>query len=337
MTVTMADIARLANVSKTTVSRVLNGRPDVDSTTAERIRRIVSETNYSRSARAVGLAKGQAHAVGMMVPSLTWPWMADVLQGAADVLEEHGYGLLLHTSERGEQSLVRFTEQVASRSFDGLLVIEPPNTIDFIADLHSRGLPVVLIDDRAMHPGFPSVATTNRLGGEQAAEHLLQSGRRQLALIAGPSEYGCTRQRSAGYLETAREHGTRVTKRAMVESDFTEQGGFDAMTTLLDLAPRTEAVFAQNDLMAVGALRALRSSGRRVPDDVAVVGFDDIPLAAHTTPALTTVRQPSYEMAAAAARALLDRVGGSPEVNAMTLPTTLSVRESAPASQTTTP
>lgn len=326
---TIADIARLAGVSKTTVSRVLNERPDVDTKTAIRVRQVVSATNYSPSARAVGLARGRAQAVGMLVPSLTWPWIADVLQGAIDVLEANGYGLLLYTSTRGEESLAKFTAQVASESFDGLLVIEPPNTIDYIADLHAKGLPVVLIDDRGSHPNFPSVATTNRAGGAQAAEHLMATGRRRLAMVSGPAVYGCTRDRLDGFIDHFRagEHDSAL---AVVECDFTEQGGYEAAIRLLSSAPEVDGIFAHNDLMAIGVMRALRESGRRVGQDVAVVGFDDIPMAALTEPSLTTIRQPSSEMAAAAAQALLDRLGGAPELESLVLDTSLVVRRSAP-------
>src|SRR5690606_10679929 len=145
---------------------------EVDEKTAKRVREVIKELGYVPSARAVGLARGRTQVVGMLVPSLTWPWMGEVLQGAVDVVETQGYGLLLFTCNRGEESMRQFASQVSARSFDGLLVIEPEGTLDYIARLHARGLPVVLIDDRGKQPLFPSVATTNRAGGEAAARHL---------------------------------------------------------------------------------------------------------------------------------------------------------------------
>ena len=175
--ITMADVARHAGVSKTTVSRVLNGKDDLDAGTAARVRSVIAELGYVPSSGAVGLARGRTSTVGVLVPSLTWPWMGDVLQGAVDVLEAESYGLLLFTCNRGEESMRRFATQVSAKSFDGLLVIEPEGTLDYIEGLHAKGLPVVMIDDRGHQPLFPSIATTNRAGAEMAAQHLLALGR----------------------------------------------------------------------------------------------------------------------------------------------------------------
>src|SRR3954452_23453561 len=130
--ITIADVAARAQVSKTTVSRVLNGKGELDAATAARVRRVIDELGYVPSARAVGLARGRTQLVGMLVPSLVWPWMGDVLQGAVDVVESEGYGLLLFTVNRGAESMQQFASQVSSQSFDGLLVIEPEGTLTYI-------------------------------------------------------------------------------------------------------------------------------------------------------------------------------------------------------------
>src|SRR3954452_590241 len=181
--ITIADVAARAKVSKTTVSRVLNGKGELDESTAARVRKVIEELGYVPSARAVGLARGRTRVVGMLVPALTWPWMGEVLQGVVDVLETEGYGLLLFTCNRGEESMRQFASQVSASSFDGLLVIEPEGTMDYIEELHTRGLPVVLIDDRGHQPLFPSVATTNRNGAEDAAQHLFDQGRRNPVVV----------------------------------------------------------------------------------------------------------------------------------------------------------
>ena len=331
MRVTIAEVARRARVSKTTVSRVLNNKGDVDASTAIRVREVIAATGYTPSAGAVGLARGRTQTVGMLVPGLTWPWMGDVLQGVADVLEARGYGLLLNTMNRGEDSLAQFARHVSANAFDGLLLVEPPDTLSYITSLHESGLPVVMIDDRGHHPGFPSVATSNHDGAADAAAHLLGTGRRRVAMVTGPGEFGCTRDRTAGLHSRLAEAGVELNPRLVVEGDFTRGGGQAAVEELL-AGPRFDAVFAHNDLMAVGVLDGLRAAGHTVPDDVAVIGFDDISIAAHTRPALTTVRQPSREMGEAAATMLLDNLNGTqlpaaPHV----VPTSLVVRESAPA------
>ncbi|GAB1509409.1 LacI family DNA-binding transcriptional regulator [Actinophytocola sp. KF-1] len=329
MRVTIAEVARRARVSKTTVSRVLNNKGDVDAATAIRVREVIAATGYTPSAGAVGLARGRTQTVGMLVPGLTWPWMGDVLQGVADVLEARGYGLLLHTVNRGEQSLTQFQRHVSANAFDGLLLVEPPDTLSYITSLHENGLPVVMIDDRGHHPGFPSVATSNDRGAADAAAHLLALGRRRLAMVTGPSEFGCTRDRTAGFRDTA---GPSCDPALVVEGDFTRGGGQAAIEELLARDVPFDAVFAHNDLMAVGVLDGLRAAGKDVPGDVAVIGFDDISIAEHTQPALTTVRQPSREMGEAAATMLLAHLAGDPPPEQpLVVPTSLVIRESAPA------
>ena len=332
MRVTIAEVARRARVSKTTVSRVLNNKGDVDASTAIRVREVIAATGYTPSAGAVGLARGRTQTVGMLVPGLTWPWMGDVLQGVADVLEARGYGLLLNTMNRGEDSLTQFARHVSANAFDGLLLVEPPDTLSYITSLHKAGLPVVMIDDRGHHPGFPSVATSNHDGAAEAAAHLLRTGRRSFAMVTGPAEFGCTRDRSAGLHARLAGAGVQLDPRLVVEGDFTRGGGRTAVDDLIATEVAFDAVFAHNDLMAVGVLDGLSAAGRTVPADVAVVGFDDISIAAHTRPALTTVRQPSREMGEAAASMLLDNLNGAdlPAVPHV-VPTSLVIRESAPA------
>ena len=202
MPITIADVAARAGVSKTTVSRVLNGKGELDASTVARVRLVIDELGYVPSARAVSLARGRTGVIGMLVPSLTWPWIGEVIQGAVDVVESGEFGVMLFTCNQGDESMRRFASQVNAKAFDGLLVIEPEgtldyieNALDYITELHSSGLPVVLIDDRESRPQFPSVSTTNRAGGRQAAAHLLELGRRRAVRRCSP---GCPPARSPG-------------------------------------------------------------------------------------------------------------------------------------------
>ncbi|MFG3532200.1 LacI family DNA-binding transcriptional regulator [Streptomyces sp. NPDC047917] len=324
MRVTIADVAREAGVSKTTVSRVVNAKGEVDGSTAARVREVIAQLGYVPSSGAVGLARGSSRTVAMLVPSLTWPWMGEVLQGVVDTVEAADYGLLLFTCNRGAESVRRFTGQVSARAFDGLLVVEPENTLDHLTALHRGGLPIVLIDDRGHHPEFPSVVTTNREGGASAARHLLAAGRTRPLVITGPQHFGCVRDRLDGFR-------TVLPTDLVVHGDFTERSGRLAVEQLLASGAGFDSVFAHNDISAAGVLRALRAAGRTVPDDIAVVGFDDIPMAEHTEPPLTTVRQPTRRMGETAARLLLSHLGGTPVPRApVVLPTELVVRHSAP-------
>ena len=221
MRVTIAEVAQRAQVSKATVSRVLNGKPDVDASTAQRVRKVIDEIGYVPSARAVGLARGRTRTVGMLAPSLTWPWMGEVLQGIVDTLEADGYGLLLYTINRGPESLNQFANHVSANAFDGLLVVEPPDTLHYISTLYRAGLPVVMIDDRGSHPEFPSVTTTNRQGGADVARHLVAAGRRRFAVVTGPPHFGCTQARLDGFRLALAEAGLTLHPDLIVDGDFT--------------------------------------------------------------------------------------------------------------------
>ncbi len=327
---TIADVAARAGVSKTTVSRVLNGKGDLDQDTAARVRRVIDELGYVPSARAVGLARGRARVVGVLVPSVTWPWIADVLQAIGDALEAKSYGMLLFTCTHGDESMRQFAAHVSAKAFDGLLVIEPEGTLDYIESLHHNGLPVVMIDDRGHEPLFPSVATTNRIGARAAADHLLALGRRRPAVVRGEIKFGCTTERLEGFAEPFAEAGVPVRDEAVVDGDFRFDGGLLAVQALLDGGVEFDSVFAHNDLSAAGAMRALREAGVRVPADVSVVGFDDIPLASYTDPGLTTVRQPLREMGELATQMLLSSFEGVPlEESRQVIEASLIVRGSS--------
>ena len=329
MPITIADVAARAGVSKTTVSRVLNGKGELDVATASRVRKVIDDLGYVPSARAVGLARGRTRIVGMLVPSLTWPWIGDVLQGAVDVLESESYGLLLFTCNRGEESMRQFATQVSAKSFDGLLVIEPEGTIDYITDLYDRGLPVVLIDDRGHQPQFPSIATTNRVGGSSAAQHLIEAGRRRPLVITGIDRFGCTQERLGGFAEVYLAAGMPLDPALVIEGDFTFDCGRLAVKQAIANGVAFDAIFAHNDLSAIGAMQSVREAGLRVPDDIAIVGFDDVPSAAHTDPPLTTVHQPLRQIGAAAAHMLLDHFAGTPMPHTPSvIPTELVIRGS---------
>ncbi|MEG8275369.1 LacI family DNA-binding transcriptional regulator [Streptomyces sp. AHA2] len=329
MRVTIADVARMAGVSKTTVSRVLNTRAEVDSSTAARVREVIDRLGYVPSSGAVGLARGRSRTVGMLVPSLTWPWMGEVLQGVVDTVEAAEFGLLLFTCNRGTDSVEWFTSQVSAGAFDGLIAVEPEDTLAMLTALHRKGLPVVLIDDRGRHPEFPYVSAANREGAAAAARHLLDEGRFRPLVLAGPLRFGCVRDRREGFDAVYAGSGRARDPALFVESDFTEAGGEESVRRVLREGRDFDAVFAHNDLAAMGAMSALRAAGLRVPEDVAVIGFDDIPMARLTQPALTTVRQPMRRMGETAARMLLGHLSGETYPGQqVVLPTSVVVRRS---------
>jgi LacI family transcriptional regulator len=335
---TINDIAKRANLSKASVSRALNGKQDVDPGTRKRVLKLAAQMGYVPSASARALSNGRSNCLGLLVPTLTWPWILEVLRGVAAEVEPSGYSLILYTTTDGEDSERAFMSQVVpAGAVDGLALVIPFGMLAYIEGLAKGGLPVVVVDDRGHYPDLPTVATTNVEGGRAATAHLIEQGRRRIAMLNGPHDFGCNRDRLEGYKSALQAAGLQLDPRRVTDSDFKEEGGASAMTKLLAADPRLDAVFAANDVMAFGAMRTLRSAGRRVPDDVAVVGFDDIPASAMTHPPLTTVRQPLYEMGRTAASMVMAAVRGESIAKRTELPTSLVIRDSsgATASQRT--
>ncbi len=326
---TINDIAKRVGLSKASVSRALNGKADVGPETRKRVFKLAAQMGYVPSASARALSNGRSNTLGLLVPTLTWPWILEVLRGVAEEIERSGYSLMLYTTASGADSEHAFMSQVVPAGVvDGLALVIPPGMLDYIGQLAKRGLPVVVIDDRGHHPEFPTVATTNVEGGRTATQHLVELGRRKIAMLNGPIDYGCNEDRLEGYRSALQSGGIRFEPKRVVNADFTEAGGADAMRALLQREPQLDAVFVANDLMAFGAMRTLRQESRRIPEDVAVMGFDDLPSAALTHPPLSTIHQPLYEMGRAAASMLMAAVRGEPIQQRAEIPTSLVVRGS---------
>ncbi|HLZ62187.1 MAG TPA: LacI family DNA-binding transcriptional regulator [Ktedonosporobacter sp.] len=313
---TISDIARLAGVSKTTVSRVLNHKPDVDTTTRERILRIVEEEGFIPSITASGLAAGRSRLIGVLIPSFTWPFMGDVMRGAADVIADTPYELILYsisetTREKDKSELIN--RILATQLTAGVLAIFPGLLAKYVARLHTPDFPVVMIDDQELPPNIPWVGADNQGGAYAAVRHLLQLGHRRIAHIQGPTRYLCVRERYQGYAQALREAGLVPDPELVLEGDFHEVGGQQAARKLFALPPdrRPTAIFAGNDLMAYGVLNAADEYGLHIPRDIALVGFDDISSTTRIRPALTTVRQPFAEMGQQGIKLLLSSLGNN--------------------------
>jgi len=327
---TIRDVAALAFVSKATVSRVLNDKPDVDPATAERVRRVMAEVGYIPRASAVGLARGSSDCIGVVTPSISWPWVTPMLQAIADRLESAGMGFLLYTMSREQASREWLMRQGRRASFDGLIAVLPPGMFEYFQQQYDRGMPVALIDDRVPHPELPTVRVTDHAGAMAAAEYLFGQGRHRPVVVGGFEDYLGVQDRLAGVQDACRQAGIPFGAEHIARGNFTQEGGYRATEQLLDQVPGLDAVLAQNDQMALGCLRCLLDRGIAVPGDIAVVGYDDVDFAAMSRPRLTTVRQPLAEMGYVAAEMVLQGIAGNirppgPRV----LDTQLVVRESA--------
>src|SRR5579872_4527547 len=320
---TIKDIARLAGVSKATVSRVLNQKLDVDPATRERILRIMEEQGFVPNIAASGLAGGRSRLLGALVPSLTWPLVPELMRGVAEVVGSTSYEIILYsiTDVNHEKDRSDVIDRiVGTHLVAGLIAVFPGASVKHLAELHSRDFPVVLIDDQEIPPeGTPWISIDNRLGAYEATRHLISLGHRRIAHIQGPLKYQVSHDRYQGYCDALNEAGIALDPTLVMEGDFMPPSGRMCAETFFTLPvnQRPTAIFAGSDYMAYGVIAAAKQHALRVPEDIAVVGFDDNPSSAHMDPALTTVRQPFYEMGRRASEILLALVDAPRPVNGL--------------------
>jgi LacI family transcriptional regulator len=307
---TITDIAREARVSKTTVSRVLNGRPDVDAETSARVLKLIDEVGYVRSARALQLAKGRANAIGLLAPFDTSPWMVEVLRGAMETVHSTSFNLTLHAFPATPADEARLANELQSGAMDALLVVSLRRPLEPILRAAADGLPVVMLNNYGFNGGLGDVVPDETPGITAAVDHLVDAGRRQVAIIVGALDNPVTDSRRAAFAAALARRGLALDPRLIAGADFTAAGGQAAAVELMARGVPFDALFASSDAMAVGAMRALKRAGRTIPGDVSVVGFDDFSSAEFTEPRLTTVHNPLYEMSVRATARLLEAVRG---------------------------
>ncbi|WP_239130313.1 LacI family DNA-binding transcriptional regulator [Planobispora takensis] len=324
-------MAARAGVSRATVSRVVNGSTQVKPEIREVVMRAVEELGYVPNLAARSLVTQRADSIALVFPEPPSrvfsddPMFASIIRGVSQEMDlaDKQLVLMLSGSPRGQERVERYT---TSRHVDGVILASLHGADPLPATLARRGVPVVCGGRPITGGGPPSVDMENVGGAEQAVGHLVTSGRRRIATIAGPQDMIAGIDRLTGYRNVLRDSDRRS---IVAVGDFTRDSGAAAMRQLLRDDPALDAVFAASDMMALGALQVLRQSGRRVPDDVALVGFDDVPAAAYAEPPLTTVRHPIHDMGRELARLVLSLASGESVDTPVVLPTELIVRESA--------
>ena len=315
--ITIADIAQQAGVSKATVSRVLNKRTEgVGGPTRERIEKILCETGFQPSGVARGLATGRSRSVGLIIPDITNPFYPLLVRGVEEALSRSGYSLFLCNSAGDIVKEKDYVRVLMEKGVDGVIVDSAQSDCDCQVELlEAASVPFVLLD-RIIEgrPKRAGVFVDNRQGARLAASHLFSRPGCSLFYLNGPSERSQSVLRLAGVVDVHREMGLPAAALTVMNGDDTIESGYRLTAQLLDRAPPGElpftALFACNDLMAVGALRALKARGVAVPSAVEVIGFDDIELAHLVEPPLSTVSQPALEMGARAAELLLRQIDG---------------------------
>jgi len=303
---TIYDVAQLAGVSTATVSRALNGTGQIAPATRVAIEAAVAKLGYRPNTIARSLVTKSTETIAFLLPDITNPFYAELVAGIQEYALAHDHTMLLCTTEGNAEREEQYLELLRSKQVDGALVdglVLPP---DRIARFVKDGFPIVCLDRDIAAKSIPVVQVDNRLGGRLATDYLLGLGHRHIAHVTGAKALQISQDRLAGFRDAQTDPGLRL----IVEGDFTEAGGYEATRDLIGSGVDFTAVFAANDLSALGVITALVESGRRVPQDVSVVGFDDLRLSAYTSPPLTTIRQPAFEIAQRATEILIDLTRG---------------------------
>jgi LacI family transcriptional regulator len=327
---TIRHIAELAGVSTATVSRVVNGRAEVSERTRDAVMSVVREHGYSTNRSARGLSAGRTGLVGVTLPVVHHTYFAVILAGAGEALYEHDMRIVLCPTHHEHAREVSLLERLMHGTTDGALLILPEESSEELAALHDHGYRFVIIDPlKHLDERVPTVSAAHSSGASEAVEHLLSLGHRRIGAITGPKGWLATEERLRGYRAALAAAGLMPDPRLEIESDFHAKGGVRAALSLLDLPNPPTAIFAFNDPLAIGAMRAARVRGIRVPKQLSIVGFDDTFEASIVTPPLTTVRQPLAEMGRMAVNLLIRQLQDQRiEALHVELATRLTIRES---------
>jgi LacI family transcriptional regulator len=327
----MADVAARAGVSKMSVSRVVNGYPGVSPELSRKVGRAIRQLSYVPSQRGRSLAVGHTQLLGMIVLDVVSEWVWPLIRGAGREAERLGYQVLLRTTGAGRVADLP-DPQLDSDLLDGLIIVSWRVPLAFSRRLARRGYPVVLVDAFDRPRGIAWVSSQDREGARLATRHLTDLGHRRIAFISGGAQPYLARQRLAGFRRGLQEAGIRSA--VVLQGDFSRLSGLRLARRLLRGRRPPTAIFAANDLMAIGALDAARELEVAVPAELSLVGFDDISSAGHVRPALTTVARPYEEMGALAVQQMVEAVrrpAGARPARQLDLPTRLVVRESTAA------
>jgi LacI family transcriptional regulator len=306
--VTIKQVAQEAGVSIQTVSRVLNNRPDVSPETRQRIQKIIDDLCYQPFAIARGLATKRTFTLGLIASDFTDYWFAKVVTGAEAEARKHGYFFMLGSTDCNPQDEPKFLRLLTERHVEGILFVRAnrPCDMDYLRNLQQSGIPVVSTGFYLPDPELSFIEVDNLDGGQKATQHLISLGHKQIAMITGPSNPNSVTERMKGYHLALQSAGIPADPKLIVHGEtWLHRSGYDAMKVLLGRKVPFTAVFAHNDRLAKGAISALNEAGLKVPQDISIIGYDDIPEAEFSDPPLTTIRQPMQEVGTAAAELLI--------------------------------
>jgi LacI family transcriptional regulator len=329
---TIHDVAQRAGVSPITVSRVINHSGYASQETRDRVEAAVVELGYVPNRLARSLRSKRTHTLALVITDITNPFFTTVARGVEDTASDAGYTVIFCNTDESESEEKKYLQVLLQQQVDGILLVPACSTPDSIEMIRKQSTPVVVLDRRL--PSGVDVDTVrceNELGAYQLVRLLIELGHRDIALLSGPLGVSTAEDRLAGYRRAMREAGCGDEAQLIIYGSFTQASGSEMMRQLLERDPRPTAVFAANNLIGIGALQAIQQAGLRVPDDVALVSFDDLPLTLLTMPFFTVSAQPAYEMGKRATQLLLARLtkAATEPCQEIILPTELIVRQSS--------
>ncbi len=330
--VTIFQVASAAGVSYGTVSRVINNDRHVKAETRSRVLEVMESLGYVVDRKARSLASGRSHIIAVSAPDLGTGYIGEIMHGIDAESSQANYDIMLYTTHRLEVKEQRFVTTIAQGMAEGAIMVLPRNPAVYLESLEQLKFPYVLIDHQGINNTGPAVGATNWQGAFNATEYLIQLGHKRIGFITGSMDLGSARDRLAGYQAALRTHHLPQDKELVYEGDFQQPDGYAGGNHLLDLPNPPTAIFASNDVMAMSLIDSVSAHGLRCPEDISVMGFDDIPQSAYTHPALTTVRQPLEKMGRVATQMLLDYLKDpSVPMRRIELPTELIIRDSCRA------
>jgi DNA-binding LacI/PurR family transcriptional regulator len=316
---TLNDIAATVGVAPMTVSRVLNRSGYVSEETRERVMQAVKAMNYRRNGLARNLKRQRTETVGLVLGDISNPYSTELANAVRENLSARGYGLFICISEHSAKEDITAFQALVDHNVDGIIVATRSNREgdEYLRDIVDSNMPVVVVGRDFQHEAADHVSADNLTGGFEATRHLIDLGHSRIGFIGATLSNRSNLKRMQGYLNALEAHGIEIDERLItgrkeavsgVPGYSTERMGYEGMKRLLSLPNRPTAVFARNDFTAIGAMTAIKEASLSIPEDIAIVGFDDIPLAVHTSPPLTTVRQPMRLQGQLAAEMLLKRI-----------------------------
>jgi LacI family transcriptional regulator len=307
-TTTIRDVAKAAGVHPSTVSRVINGNSNISQETVKKVLSVIKKLNYTPNALARGLKTNKLHTFGMLIPDIANPFFAGLARGVEDAANEHGYNVILCNTDDCFEKEITYLRLLKERRIEGLILANVKFRDQSIIELEKRNFPYMLLSRNIKGLQKNSISIDNIAGGFLATQYLIRLGHKKIGHITGPYNITAAIDRIKGYKKALEYYQIPFNKQYILEGDFRIKGGYRAMNNYFKLSNPPTAIFTANDLLAVGAIEAIRENSYDVPHDFSVVGFDNIRLASYLSPPLTTIRQPMIEMGYLAIIKLLERI-----------------------------